>query len=119
MIELFGYFTKLVEEKRKNPADDLITLFANAEVDGKKLEPMDVLSWCFIIVIAGNETTRNGTSGGMLAMIQNQDQMRLLQRDPGPARHDGGWGTLSHLWHAGRERSARHRLVNGDQDDRL
>ncbi len=34
MIELFSYFTKLVEEKRKNPADDLVTLFANAEVDG-------------------------------------------------------------------------------------
>ncbi len=82
MIELFTYFTKLIEEKRKNPADDLVTLFANAEVDGKKLEPMDVLSWCFIIVVAGNETTRNGTSGGMLAMIEHQDQLRLLQKDP-------------------------------------
>jgi cytochrome P450 len=82
MIELFQYFTKLVEEKRKNPADDLITLFANAEVDGKKLEPMDVLSYCFIIVVAGNETTRNATSGGMLALIENQDQMRLVQQDP-------------------------------------
>ena len=83
MMELFTYFSKLIEEKRKNPADDLITLFANAEVDGKKLEPMDVLSWCFIIVVAGNETTRNGTSGGMLAMIEHQDQLRLLQKDMG------------------------------------
>ena len=82
MIELFTYFTKLVEEKRKNPADDLITLFAHAEVDGKKLEPMDVLSWCFIIVVAGNETTRNGTSGGMLALIEHPDQLRLVQNDP-------------------------------------
>ncbi len=81
-IELFTYFTKLVEEKRKNPADDLVTLFANAEVDGKKLEPMDVLAWCFIIVVAGNETTRNATSGGMLALIEHPDQMRLVQRDP-------------------------------------
>jgi cytochrome P450 len=81
-IELFTYFTKLVEEKRKNPADDLVTLFANAEVDGKKLEPMDVLTWCFLIVIAGNETTRNGTSGGMLALIEHQDQLRKLQQDP-------------------------------------
>ena len=82
MIELFTYFTQLVEEKRKNPADDLITLFTNAEVDGKKLEPMDVLAWCFIIVVAGNETTRNGTSGGMLALIEHQDQLRKVQQDP-------------------------------------
>jgi cytochrome P450 len=80
-IELFTYFTNLVEEKRKKPADDLVTLFANAEVDGKKLEPMDVLAWCFIIVIAGNETTRNGTSGGMLALIEHQDQLRKVQND--------------------------------------
>ena len=82
MIDLFGYFSKLVEEKRAKPADDLITLFTQAEVDGKKLDPMQILSWCFIIVIAGNETTRNGTSGGMLALIQHQDQLRKLQADP-------------------------------------
>ena len=83
MIELFTYFTKMVEDRKKNPQDDLVTLFAHAEVDGKKLEPMDVLAWCFIIVIAGNETTRNGTSGGMLALVQHQDQMRKVQQDMG------------------------------------
>jgi cytochrome P450 len=82
MLELFTYFTELVAEKRKNPADDLVTLFANAEVDGKKLEPMDVLSWCFIIVVAGNETTRNATSGGMLALVEHQEEMRKVQKDP-------------------------------------
>jgi cytochrome P450 len=41
-----------------------------------------VLSWCFIIVVAGNETTRNGTSGGMLALIEHPDQLRLVQNDP-------------------------------------
>jgi cytochrome P450 len=82
MIETFQYFTKLVEEKKKNPADDLITLFAHAEVDGKPLPPLDVLAWCFIIVVAGNETTRNGTTGGMLAFIEHQEQMRRLQADP-------------------------------------
>ena len=82
MIELFTYFTKLVEEKRKNPADDLITHFTQAEIDGKKLELMEVLTWCFLIVVAGNETTRNGTSGGMLALIENPDQLRLVQQNP-------------------------------------
>ena len=82
MTEVFFYFSKLVEEKRKKPADDLVTLFTRAEVDGKPLPPMDILAWCMIIVIAGNETTRNGTSGGMLAFVENQGELRRLQNDP-------------------------------------
>jgi cytochrome P450 len=82
MAELFTYFAALVEERRKNPTDDLITLFTQAEVYGRKLDPMEVITYCFIIVVAGNETTRNGTTGGMLAFIEHQDQMRKLQQDP-------------------------------------
>ncbi len=82
MTELFFYFSKLVEEKKRNPADDLITLFTQARVDGELLAPMDVLAWCLIIVVAGNETTRNAMTGGMLAFIQHQDQLRALQRAP-------------------------------------
>jgi cytochrome P450 len=83
MVELFTYFAKLVEEKKKNPDDDLISLFNTFEHGGKKLELMDVLAWCLIIVIAGNETTRNGTTGGMLAFVEHQDQLRKLQQNPG------------------------------------
>ncbi|MFQ5415710.1 MAG: cytochrome P450 [Myxococcota bacterium] len=82
MTELFAYFAGLVEEKRKNPGDDLMSLFVSAEVDGKPLPPMDVLAWCLIIVIAGNETTRNGTTGGMLAFIEHQQELRRLQENP-------------------------------------
>jgi len=82
MIELFTYFTKLVEEKKKKPEDDLISLFTQMKVDGEPIPFMDVLAWCLIIVVAGNETTRNGTSGGMLAFVQHQDQLRKLQADP-------------------------------------
>ncbi|MDG2050316.1 MAG: cytochrome P450 [Myxococcota bacterium] len=82
ITEVFVYFTELVEEKKKNPADDLVTLFTQMEVDGEPLPPMDVLTWCLIIVIAGNETTRNATSGGMLAFIENQNQLRRLQANP-------------------------------------
>ena len=82
MTELFTYFAQLVEARKKKPEDDMVTLFTQVEVDGKKLEPMDVLSWCMIIVIAGNETTRNGTSGGMLAFVEHPDQLWKLQREP-------------------------------------
>jgi len=82
-IELFQYFTGLMNDRRKNPQDDLITTFVQSEYEGRKLNDMEVLSWCFIIVIAGNETTRNGTTGGMLALIQHQHELRRLQEDMG------------------------------------
>ena len=88
MTELFAYFTRLVAEKRRNPADDLVTLFAHLEVDGEPIPEIDVLTFCLIIVVAGNETTRNGTTGGMLAFIEHESELRRLQQNPrllGPA----------------------------------
>lgn len=82
MTELFMYFAKLVEERRKNPTDDLVSVFAHAQVDGAPLPPLDVLSYCMIVVVAGNETTRNGTSGGMLALIEHPAELAKIQRDP-------------------------------------
>jgi cholest-4-en-3-one 26-monooxygenase len=82
MAETYLYFSKLVEERKRKPEDDLITLFAQARVDGQPLPPMDVLAWCLIIVVAGNETTRNATTGGMLAFIENPGELRRLQQSP-------------------------------------
>ncbi len=82
MIELFTYFSKLVEDRRKSPKDDLISAFTQAEVDGQPLPPLDVLAYCFIIVVAGNETTRNATSGGLLALIEHPAELAKLQRNP-------------------------------------
>jgi cytochrome P450 len=83
MTETFLYFSKLVEEKQRKPGDDLITLFTQARVDGEPLPPMDVLAYCLIVVIAGNETTRNATTGGMLAFIENPGELHRLQQNPG------------------------------------
>ncbi|MEZ4331363.1 MAG: cytochrome P450 [Myxococcota bacterium] len=82
IFETFQYFAKLVEERKKDPKDDLVSLFAHAEVDGQKLDPIDVLAYCQIIVVAGNETTRNATTGGMLALIEHQAELRKVQQDP-------------------------------------
>ena len=82
-VELFTYFSKLQAEKEKSPEDDLISIIASVKLpDGRKLDPMEILTYYMIIVIAGNETTRNGTSGGMLAFIEHQDEMRRLQQNP-------------------------------------
>ena len=81
--ELFAYFSDLVAKRKADPKDDLVTLFAFAEVEGQKLSDIDILVWCMLIVAAGNETTRNATSGGMMALIEHQDQLRKLQADDG------------------------------------
>ena len=83
ITEMFTYFAGLVEERKKAPKDDLITLFVNAKgMDGEPLPMLEVLSWCQIVMVAGNETTRNATSGGMLALIENPDQLARVQADP-------------------------------------
>ena len=79
---LFGYFTQLAEQKRRQPADDLMTTLVQAELHGEPLNAVDLLSYAFILILGGNETTRNATSGGLLALIENPEQMQKLRADP-------------------------------------
>lgn len=81
-LQLFEYFWKMTEERRKNPRGDIASILANAEIDGKPLPPRELLSYFFLLVVAGNETTRNAMSGGLLALIQNPDQFEKLRNDP-------------------------------------
>ena len=78
---LFGFFMELVEQKRVAPGDDLLSTLVQAELNGEPLNAMDLLSYCFLLIIAGNETTRNTTTGGLLALIEHPDQMELLRND--------------------------------------
>jgi cholest-4-en-3-one 26-monooxygenase len=78
---LFNYFTNLVEERRKNPRNDLTSALGAAELDGQPLPIFEMLSYFLLLVVAGNETTRNATSGGVQAFIDNPDQWRMLQTD--------------------------------------
>jgi len=83
VAELFAYFEQLVEVRRRTPADDLISVLVAARIDGQPLPRHELLSYCLAMVIAGNETTRNAITGGMLAFIENPDQLARVQRDPG------------------------------------
>jgi cholest-4-en-3-one 26-monooxygenase len=80
--QLFEYFWKMSEARRKKPRDDIASVLANASLNGKGLPPRELLSYFFLLVVAGNETTRNAMSGGLLALIQNPDQLEKLRRDP-------------------------------------
>ncbi len=81
-LALFEYFDKLAAERRSRPRDDLVSVLANAELDGEPLPVLDLLSYYFLLVVAGNETTRNATTGGLLALIENPDEFEKLRQHP-------------------------------------
>lgn len=85
LAELYEYFTKLIAARRSGEVtgqDDLLTILATAEVDGERLSDMDLLMFSFLLLVAGNETTRNLIALGTLALIEHPDQFALLRSDP-------------------------------------
>ena len=80
--EFDRYFTQLTEERRREPADDLITLFTQVEENGKKLSLDNILGWAELLTFGGQDTTRAAMSAGLLALIENPDEFARLRRDP-------------------------------------
>ena len=81
-MEFFQYFSQLIEDRRKVPRDDVAGALANGLVDGDALPPFELLSYFALLIIAGNETTRNAISGGLYALINHPEQMALLKENP-------------------------------------
>jgi len=83
--ELYEYFTKLIDVRRSGEVagqDDLLSILAAAEVDGEQLTDADLLNFSFLLLVAGNETTRNLIALGTLALLDHPDQMALLRSKP-------------------------------------
>jgi cytochrome P450 len=80
---LFGYFGELAKRRRGSPRNDIVSVIANATVRGEPIADFELLSYFALLVVAGNETTRNAASGGLLALIERPDQLARLQRSPG------------------------------------
>jgi cytochrome P450 len=80
--EMFMYAGKLAAERRKNPRDDLVTVLVEGEVEGEKLSEQDFNSFFLLLAVAGNETTRNLISGGMLALVEHPEQRARLLANP-------------------------------------
>ncbi len=81
-LGLFQYFSDLVDERTKHPTNDITSIVAAASVNGAKMPQFEMLSYFLLLVVAGNETTRNATTGGLLALIENRDQWNRLKRNP-------------------------------------
>jgi cholest-4-en-3-one 26-monooxygenase len=82
--EMVEYMIKLVHDRRaRGPGgDDLAGLIVHAEIDGKPLTVQQLQGYLFVILAAGNETTRNAIAGGVHALLENPDQRELLCSDP-------------------------------------
>ena len=77
LMEMFAYAQKLGEDRRANPGDDIASVLMHAEVDGERLTPQEFGSFFILLVVAGNETTRNAIAHGMKLLTDFPDQRRL------------------------------------------
>ena len=80
--QLFEYFARLAIERRRRPTDDIASLLANAELGGEALPIFEMLSFYILLVVAGNETTRNAMTGGLLALIEHPGEWKKLRENP-------------------------------------
>ena len=79
---LYDYFESIIEERRREPQDDMITALLNAEDEGDKLTHEELLGTLILLLVAGNETTRNLIGNGMRALLKNPDQLQRLRDNP-------------------------------------
>lgn len=86
-FQMFDYMGNLASERRLNPAEDLVSVLVGAEMDGEKLTEMEYLMFVVLLSVAGNETTRNAMSGGLLALIEHPEERERLLRDPSLIPH--------------------------------
>ena len=80
--EFSEYFTDVVEQRRRQPRDDLVTRLAQAEEEGDKLTVTEMKAMLRLLMIAGTETTANLIGNGLRALLQHPDQLALLREKP-------------------------------------
>ena len=80
--EYVTYQRRVLEDRRANPRDDLVSILVHAEIDGERLTDDELLMETLLILIGGDETTRHVLSGGMYQLLRHPDQMRALREDP-------------------------------------
>lgn len=78
---LLNYFQNLIETRRKNLTDDLLSDLIRSEESGDKLSHTELLVMCNLLLIAGHETTTNLIGNGFLALVSNREQFEMLRED--------------------------------------
>jgi cytochrome P450 len=80
--EIFARCGQLIAERRDNPTDDLTSVLVHAEVDGERLEEHEIVMGFFLLVAAGNDSTKATYCSGMRALMEHPDQKQMLVDDP-------------------------------------
>jgi cytochrome P450 len=80
--EIFERCAKMIAERRENPTDDLTSVLVHAEIEGEMLEEHEIVMGFFLLMAAGNDSTKATYASGMRALLENPDQMQLLLDDP-------------------------------------
>ncbi len=83
MDEFDEYFSELIAERRAQPRDDLASLIANADMDGKPMEHVRAISYFAILATAGHDSTAHTTATAMWEVAENPALLQALQADPG------------------------------------
>lgn len=76
-----AYFARLTADRRAHPRDDVASIIANASIDGTPMPEHETNGYYMIIATAGHDTTSSSTAGGLLALLENPDQLALLSSD--------------------------------------
>jgi len=79
--ELLAYAMQMAEHRQEKPQDDIVTKLVNAEIDGDHLSSDEFGFFVLLLAVAGNETTRNAISHGMLAFLQHPEQWELFKAE--------------------------------------
>jgi cytochrome P450 len=82
-LELFEYAHGIAAERRERPADDLVSKLVHSEIDGERLTEREFDTMFLLLVVAGNETTRQAIAQGMATLMEERDAWGRLREDPG------------------------------------
>ena len=114
--EFVELFLPIIEDRRKNPTDDLASVIANAQINGEPMGPMETLGYYLIVFSAGHDTTKNSLAGGFWQLIQNPGEFAKVQQDlsraPGAVEEMIRWASPVNYM---KRTAARDTEVNGQK----
>lgn len=82
MAEMIPYLIGIIDDRRTNPGDDLLSALIAVEEEGDRLDPAELIAFVVLLYVAGHETTVNLIGNGVLALLRHPDEMRRWREDP-------------------------------------